>query len=793
MLATPTNPLATIDDNNGIFFKSISSKLFGTDSAPNSITFEDKLNGNQVSDSTLPSAVTDSEVNIPVNIDSPYEPATITPIDTGRPNITFSSNNRVMKDQKNNAVTNYLNSHQSNFSVPDFIDVIKDQYSWGSRKTIGSNDGLSRCNWDGGSNNSGSYHTSTATYYWLNKYHPGTRRGFLSGVNRNILVDDYVWCGKNAGINVLENSMMLIRGYNANSNGYAGDSSENVWVNTNGFCAINGNIWCENKSDSRIELASGAALIVNGDVTSIKNIIVNSGAVLYINGNLTAKGDGDGNGINNYGGTIIVTGTINTTQNGIRNNNSGGTIYAGGGIVANDYTGWGNHKDGNIINVSGATMICAGTISADDQFTNSGTMRTNNASNPRKAIVNNGTLEASGNITSATNTDNNTNANMKCAGTITCTTLNNNSGTIKTNNISTTNGNVSNNPGNNSSGADAVIYANGYIYANGDINNNYDNNSTGKKAFIYVGGRLYTASGKTLHNYERSFVYGDGEIAPGSIDNKSNSQIVTDGSINTGNIDNSAGGWISAKTSLSAAAITNYAQIYSGGLLKATGAVSSKSSAAFRAAGDFDFSSTVTIDHSIFTCGGAVKGSGSITCISLIARDGITANSISFSGNVKTDGDVKLSSSLTVASTATLTIADGNLNVGAITNNNSIIVNGNITSSSGLVTNYKDIFCYGNMTVSGTFLNGTTSNRVAVLKCKGVLKVSGYLENYGNMYIGYVRSSTVPSTVVLNVTGVSSDNVDGNIRRRSIRNFGNILTGGSIKSNSVLYSFGGGI
>ncbi|MBR2278299.1 MAG: hypothetical protein IJ872_03700, partial [Eubacterium sp.] len=863
VLATPTNPLATIDDNNGIFFKSISSKLFGTDSAPNSITFEDKLNGNQVSASTLPSAVTDSEVNIPVNIDSPYEAASITSAETvpsisyggsssfsipGAPSAPSTSgmsngggisgnwggaNKKNPWTLPNNTYYSSISNHKSKSgwfnSWEDTscivgsgnTNVVTGDITMSNGKSVDNNGTLKvggNVTFTGGGSHltfGNNTNTEVVGYIDINTTASNDERKVKDG--STLKVGKYLrQVGNNGAIIVGSGSTLNVSGTEKYNQGTidSGDPNFSCAVVANGNIDVygtfkaNGDV-VSTAGSTDVLVRSNATMYVNGHLKVRRNLTVDSGAVLYVSGNIIAWENITNNGTIICGGSVITrsgsltnNSTLNALNYDITSNitNSStltaceGTIYAGGTITNN----------------SGATLRANGDITANGSSSNTG-------------ITNNGTLECGGTLKAASGDLKNYSTikagyirvgdsterwmfNEKTINVVHDVYVNGryhnnndkkNIGTvIRVGGSLTTNGNLYNYPGtsytaNSNSNPDAVIRVNGNISVGGTIDNNYSNNPQGSRGFIYVGGRL-SSTGK-LTNYEKSNVYGDGEIAPGSIDNKANSQIVTDGSINTGDIDNSAGGWISAKTSLSAAAITNYAQIYSGGLLKATGAVSSKSSAAFRAAGDFDFSSTVTIEHSIFTCGGAVKGSGSITCINLIARDGITANSISFSGSVKTDGDVKLSSSLTVASTATLTIADGNLNVGAITNNNSIIVNGNITSSSGLVTNYKDIFCYGNMTVSGTFLNGTTSNRAAVLKCKGVLKVSGYLENYGNMYIGYVRSSTVPSTVVLNVTGVSSDTVDSGTRRRSIRNFGNILTGGSIKSNSVLYSYGGGI
>ena len=772
--------------------------------------FNTAVRTNQESNVTY-AAVKDSDVALP-NLNSPYS-ATNVAVTITKPQIKFSSNNRVMKNQNNNAVTNYLNSHQSDFSVPTFIDTIKNQYNWGSQKSIGSNDGLSRCNRDGGSNKNGSYHTSTAEYYWLNKYHPGTRRGFLSGVNRNILVNDYVWCGNDAGINVLENSMMLIRGYNVNSNGYAGDSSENIWVNTNGFCAINGNIWCENKSDSRIELASGAALIINGDVTAIKNIIVNSGAVLYINGNLTAKGDGDGNGVNNYGGTIIVDGTINATQNGIRNNSSDGVIYARDGIVANDYTGWGNHKDGNIINAAGAQMICAGTISADDRFENNGTMVAKNAiistARSGKSITNNGILEATDSVAPTGTLINNANAEIKCAGTITCTVLNNNAGTIKSQTISTGSGAVNNSPS-GSSGGNAEIRVNGNLNC-GIINNNYSGNAAGSEAYIYVGGKTDC---NTLNNYQKSYFFADGEIAPTSIENSATCQIVTNGNIRTGNINNQLGGWIGAKTTISGTNVNNYGGIYAGTDFTASSGLLT-SDHTVMAGGNLNLYGTVTATNATLTAGGRILGTASITCTDMIGRLGITANNLTLNGIVKTDGGVTISNSLTVNAGGQLqainknnAIASGTnvLKAGTITNNNIIYVNGDLSVTNGVSSdanafefaNYGDVICFGDLKVTGRFTNGVTDNRGATLRCRKSIRVGSadannitvgaYLQNYGTMYVGMIAADGTPSGGTITVNGkVSNDEL------RSIRNYGTMYSTASINAASVLYSYGGNI
>ena len=754
-IATPTNPLATMPDQiflggNGAGRNGL---VVGAGTGTKRAEFNTAIIENQ-------SVGADDFNAVSVNTSqftSGYSAPTLG-TNNSRPTISFASTNRVMKDQKNNAVTNYLNDHQSDFSVPTFIDTIKNQYDWGSQKTIGNKDGLSRVNWDGGSGGNG-YHTSTSTYYWLNKYHPGTRRGFLSGVNRNILVNDYVWCGNNAGINVLENSMMLIRGYNANSNNYVGDSSENIWVNTNGFCAINGNVWCENKSDSRIELASGAALIINGNVTEIKNIIVNQGAVLYINGNLTAKGDGTNNGINNYGGTIIVDGTINTTQNGIRNNNSGGTIYARDGIVANDYTGWGNHKDGNIINVAGATMICGGTISADDQFNNAGTMRTNGATNTRKSITNSGTLEANGTIYSTTQLDNNEGGTINCAGEISCTTINNNSATVKTQNLTTRNGNVSNNPGNDSSGSDAYIYVTGTINTNGKpINNNYDNNTSGKKAHLIVNA-ISDACG-ALYNYQPGVVLGgSGALKPTNIYNKENCVIKTNGSIDTTTITNSSGAICSAVGDLKASTVTSSGAFGCGGILK--------------------ISNSLNASHGI-TVGDEIQGTGDFTCAGITCVNKITAKSINTSGNVRTNGNIKLSGDLTIGNGVSVTTTNGDLKAVNITNNNSLLVHGKI-KATGKLTNKNYVLCLGNVETTGDLDNGTTDARSTNFHCFGNMTVGAHLDNYGNLYLGYDDNGTMKNGVLT---------VNGNNGTHSISSFGSIYACGNINTNYENYLSG---
>ena len=784
ILATPWKPITTTDfgnvflgDGNVTLANGTSTVSVSTATGSQRSTFNAALSSHQVSNSQKPSAVADADVALP-SLASGYTASDLT-VSISRPTISFSSNNRVMKNQNNNAVTNYLNQHQSDFSVPNFIDVVKNQYSWGSQKSIGSNDGLSRCNWDGGSNGSGAYHTSTAEFYWLNKYHPGTRRGFLSGVNRNILVNDYVWCGNNAGINVLENSLMLIRGYNANSNGYVGDSSENVWVNTNGFCAINGNIWCENKSDSRIELASGAALIVNGSVTSIKNIIVNSGAVLYINGNLTAKGDGDGNGINNYGGTIIVDGTINTTQNGIRNNNSGGTIYARDGIVANDYTGWGNHKDGNIINVSGATMICGGTISADDQFTNSGTMYTAAATNTRKSITNNSKLYASGNIYSTTQLDNNEGAEIICGDTISCTTINNNSATVKTKNLTTRSGNVSNNPG-TTANKEAKIYVNNTLSCSSSINNNYNNNTTGSAGYIYVGG---STTCNTLTNYQKAYFYSNGEIDTSSIENQASCQIKTNANIYTGTITNGANSWMSAGTTLRGTTINNSGKMYAGTNFTITNELNSSGSGReVMAGGQLNASGTFNVTDATVKVGGAITGSADITCTNMTVKSGITAKSLDIAGVVSTNGAVKISNKLKVGSNATFN-ARSTLQAGYIENNNSLYVIGNITTTNetgdyNYLQNNKDLFCWGNIDARGRLYN----NAGYAIRCAGSIEVGKYLENHGDMYIGTVSN---PRGLTVNnyyTTGTLC---------RSIDNRGKLYVTGTINAEASVYSNGG--
>ncbi len=767
VLSTPTNPIATIDDNNGLFFKSVNSKLFGTAN-----TFETELNTNQVSDSDTPNTVADSDVNIPVSIDSPYSDATIsypsaytTAISSIPSTDAFSlpvenqdgwkweawvngdNSNWELKNKKIYGIASdrkikkslYVNEGNTSF-IFGYMDINAN----GKSLDLKANSTL-YVNGDIDIRSGGSGHIDfrtnsklyTTGFIWVQSGSSWDQRQLKKGA--------YAQVGKfyrsGAGLDVgeenataSEKSTLICSGVekldltidNVNYHcGYAVSGSTTVWQNSE--LQVNGDMVNENDSGYLL-LKSNSKVVVNGSLLERKGasstgIYVESGAVLYVKDNITLWE----NKIENYG-TIICGGTITSRKGDLVNN---GTIIAGSISVGSGTTRW-LYNNG--------TIKTTGDIWVNGQFLN------NSAKSNISTYV-----AVGGNLTTVDR--------------------------------------LYNNPGNTytsgSSNPDAEIHVNGNMSIGGYIDNNYSNNPSGSRGFIYVGGRLYSSN--TLTNYEKSYVFCNGEIAPASIYNSANCQLLTNANISTGNIENCSGGFLSAKTGLVASSITNYAQMYSGSTFKVTGSFTS--SGLVRAAGNFDFGGTVSITHSIFTCGGAVIGSGQITCVNLTARNGITASSLSFTGNVKTNGNVTLSSNLTIGSSSNFTIANGRLSANSITNNNNLVVNGNITAS-GTITNYKDILCFGNINSTGSLINGRTDNRAAILKCKGTVTVgaSGYLENYNKMYVGRVTNTTDPSDVAITVRGrVSTD------ESRSIRNYGDILVAGSIHANSVLYSYGGNI
>ncbi|MBQ9517648.1 MAG: hypothetical protein IJR60_06180 [Eubacterium sp.] len=654
-----------------------------------------------------------------------------------------------------------------------------------------------------------------------------TTNGKLTFDNSDVHVGDYVYA--NGDVEVNNASLVTISGEEKTTQSID-DTNYNLGLRTNGNITVQGGSTLKVNGDvgstagsKNVTVDTNSTMWVNGTLKVRQHLTVNSGAVLYVSGDIITYNDITNNGTIVCGGTVTTrsgsitnNGTINTfkmssaskiTNNGTLTastvNGVAGNVSAGGDIEIN--SGSTTTVNGNLTSskaiINDSTINCVGTVQTGDGDLTNKTGRTIRAgavsvlgtSSQDRWVYNYGTIETVGNFYVNGQLRNNLAWNsVEANGTkYDIPTM------VKVGGSLTTDDKVINNPGTSyTSGAnnnpDAVIRVNGNMSVNGDIQNNYSNNPSGARAFIVVGGRL---TGSTLKNLEKSFVYSNGEIAPSSIENSNNSQIRTAANINTGDITNSSGGYIYASTGIKGATIKNYAaQMYTGGNLEATGNFSSEG--AVRASGNFIFAGTATTTNAIFTCGGAVQGTGSITCINLVARSGITANSLTFTGNVKTDGTVTLTGDLSIGSTSNFTVANGNLTAASITNNNSLIVNGNITAT-GTLTNMKDLFCFGNLIARGGLINGTTSYRNVCIKCKGTVTVGNnndaYLENYGKMYVGRVTNSTNPSTVVLTVNGATINNVDGNDRRRSIRNFGDILTAGSVSAKSVLYSYGGNI
>ncbi|MBQ8077941.1 MAG: hypothetical protein IJ235_06130, partial [Eubacterium sp.] len=447
VLATPTNPLATIDDNNGIFFKSISSKLFGTDSAPNSITFEDKLNGNQVSASTLPSAVTDSEVNIPVNIDSPYEPATITPA-TSVPSLDFDGETAASKYPAP-VMLDYGASGWTNGGKLEGKNAVN-----ASPYTFPNKYYYSDVNWP----KKGSSAVSVKVDSGRQNHVIGQIKLDEGGKSLDVLSNailsvggniEVLGTGGNHGhITYASNSDLRVGGFIHvdNANGYdayriyggakvsvgkyfdqygdfnLGENDSNgakaatltVCGNDKVTVSIDETYHASVLSNGNMTVWQKSKLYAKGDVINYKDsgyLLIKSGAVVSIDGNLKIRNGGI---TVESGAKLYVTGDINLWKGGFTNN---GTVVCGGTIITHegDFTNNGTINANNInLDVSSGKT---GTFNNGGSTTATGYIYIDGVINNNSG----GTLRANGNITangSSSNTGITNNGNIECIGTL---------------------------------------------------------------------------------------------------------------------------------------------------------------------------------------------------------------------------------------------------------------------------------------------------------------------------------------------------------------------------------------
>ena len=470
-----------------------------------------------------------------------------------------------------------------------------------------------------------------------------------------------------------------------------------------------------------------SVMVVNGNLKIRRHLYVNKGAKLYVTGDIITY-----NSITNYG-TIVCGGTISTKTGTISNY---GNMYSNNITVKN-----GDSNRGLFTNCDGATLVVKGTLDC---------WRLKNGGN---ADAKKGKAKA----------------------------------TIGTQLTVHSNGNdaiIENNPANYVEGDDAStraseIHINGSLYNTngGTINNNYANNSSGSVAKLYISQITYIAGNPTtLVNYEKSEFYGStNALSFSTITNHNNSTVKTNGNLTVTTITNNGNGVVYAKGNItvsSACTNNNTSKTWCGGNL--------------------------VLNNASFTCnvGTSVGGSitkdsgqgGTITCVGLIAKDSISAKSLNTTGVVRTNGNISISGDLTIGSSASVTTTNGSVSAANITNNNSLLVNGDITAGTKLI-NKKYVLCTGDVeTTSGDLENGenTEAGRASHLHCFGNMTVGRHLDNYGIIYVGaYSGGSPVANTGAITVNG---DNNSGN--GDSISCFGSIYAVGDINTNYKNYISG---
>ena len=250
-------------------------------------------------------------------------------------------------------ISSFISGKSNCFSAMEIINAIQAQYSWNGYGASGDN--YERCNYDGvyttswGSANGEYHHVKNQTYYKRNGYpntNNGKARGFVVDANKYFWATDYLKTGGDNDKAVVVRGVLMVGSNSTSYNGgyHTVSSTDRLWsksgldVLTNGFVAVNGNVYVE----QGLLLQSGSFMIVDGNINIQNGIEVQSGAVLIVRGNIYSKKDITNSGTIIYTGDCSIDGRVDTYGYFIGTGSGKSTNIAG-----YLYSGWENWTDGN--------------------------------------------------------------------------------------------------------------------------------------------------------------------------------------------------------------------------------------------------------------------------------------------------------------------------------------------------------------------------------------------------------------------------------------------------------------